>query len=240
MLGCELDAVTLGEAVERVEAAVAAGRPLRHMSVNAAKLVRLQGDEALRDAVAACELVTADGQAVVWAARLLRRPLPERVAGIDLMDALLALADRRGYRVFLLGAREGVVAEAAMRIRARFPGIAEVACHHGYFAPDEEERVLAQVADAAPHMLFLALETPAKEYLLGRLGQRVSVPFAMGVGGALDVLTGERRRAPRWLQRAGLEWLYRLAQDPRRLAGRYLVGNPRFCWLVLREAVRRW
>jgi N-acetylglucosaminyldiphosphoundecaprenol N-acetyl-beta-D-mannosaminyltransferase len=235
-----LHPVTLREAVETVSAAIADGRPVQHMAMNAAKLVRLQRDDVLRQAVNACDLVTADGQSVVWAAQLLGVAVPERVTGIDLMDALLSLSSRRHYRVFLLGAREEVVADAARLIHERFPGIEDVSYHHGYFAPEQEEQVLDQIERADPHMLFLALETPVKEYLLGRLRSRVEIPFAMGVGGALDVLTGNKKRAPHWMQRSGLEWLFRLAQDPRRLARRYLVGNTAFGWLLFREVVRKW
>jgi N-acetylglucosaminyldiphosphoundecaprenol N-acetyl-beta-D-mannosaminyltransferase len=237
LLGCPIDGVTLTEAVARVDEAVVTRRPCQHVSINAAKLVRFQSEPELRDAVLSCELVTADGQAVVWAARVLRRPLPERVAGIDLMEALLEVAPRREYRVFLLGARSEVVAAAAREIERRHPGVAIVGTHHGYFGSEESERVVAEVAAAAPDILFVALETPAKEIFLARHRDRLAVPFAMGVGGAFDVLAGVRRRAPVWMQNVGLEWLYRLAQDPRRLARRYLVGNTRFTWLVLREAL---
>ena len=237
LLGCPIDAVTLTEAVARVDEAVVTRRPCQHVSINAAKLVRFQSEPELRDAVLSCELVTADGQAVVWAARVLRQPLPERVAGIDLMEALLEEAPRRRYRLFLLGARPEVVAAAAREIERRHPGVAIVGIHHGYFGSDESERVVAEVAAAAPDLLFVALETPAKEIFLARHRDRLAVPFAMGVGGAFDVLAGVRRRAPGWMQRVGLEWLYRLAQDPRRLARRYVVGNTRFTWLVLREAL---
>jgi N-acetylglucosaminyldiphosphoundecaprenol N-acetyl-beta-D-mannosaminyltransferase len=237
VVGCPIDAVTLAEAVGRVEEAVATRRPCQHVSINAAKVVRFQSEPDLRDAVLSCDLITADGQAVVWAARVLGRPLPERVAGIDLMEALLELAPGRGYRVFLLGARPEVVAAAASEIERRHPGVAIVGTHHGYFRSDESESVVAQVAAAAPDLLFVALETPAKEIFLARHRDRLAVPFAMGVGGAFDVLAGLRRRAPRWMQRVGLEWVYRLAQDPRRLARRYVVGNTRFTWLVCREAM---
>jgi len=185
-----------------------------------------------------CELVTADGQAVVWAARLLGQPLPERVTGIDLMDALLAAAARSSHGVFLLGARPDVLARAERAIGLRYPGVRIVGRHHGYFGRDEEERVVASIAEADPDLLFVALETPTKELFLARNRERVATPFVMGVGGAFDVLAGARRRAPRLMQRLGLEWLYRLAQDPRRLARRYVVGNSRFIWLVARELVR--
>jgi len=213
-------------------------RPVQHAAVNAAKLVRLQKEPALRDAIARCELVLADGQPVVWAARLLGHRVPERVAGIDLMEALFALAAERGYGVYLLGARPQVIAEAAARIQARFPSLRLAGYRHGYFTPEEEGEVVDAIANAGPDLLFVALETPAKELFVARLGERLAVPFVMGVGGALDVLAGARRRAPRWAQRAGLEWAFRLAQEPRRLLRRYLVGNTRFVWLVTRALVR--
>jgi N-acetylglucosaminyldiphosphoundecaprenol N-acetyl-beta-D-mannosaminyltransferase len=154
------------------------------------------------------------------------------------MEALLHAATSRGYRVFLLGARSAVVERAEMAIEAQFPGIVIAGSHHGYFTRAEEEDVVGLVAASAPDILFVALETPAKELFLARNRSRLGVPFVMGVGGAFDVLAGERRRAPRLFQRLGLEWLYRLAQDPRRLARRYVVGNSKFVWLVLREFAR--
>jgi N-acetylglucosaminyldiphosphoundecaprenol N-acetyl-beta-D-mannosaminyltransferase len=237
VLGCPIDSVTMNEAVARVEEAVASGAPCRHVSINAAKLVRLQRDPVLREAIAGCDLVTADGQAVVWASRLLGCPVPARVAGIDLMEELLRIAPSRGYRVFLLGARPEVVERAAATIERRFPGIRLAGRQHGYFGRDEEGPIVERLAGAAPDLLFVALETPAKELFLARHAGRLRIPFAMGVGGAFDILAGRRRRAPVWLRRLGLEWLYRLTQDPRRLASRYLVGNTRFILLVLREAL---
>jgi N-acetylglucosaminyldiphosphoundecaprenol N-acetyl-beta-D-mannosaminyltransferase len=239
LLGCPLDPVTLAEAVGLVDRAVAERRPLQHSALNAAKLVRIQRDDALRAAVAGSELVTADGQAVVWAARLLGQPVPERVTGIDLFDALLALAAERGYRVYTLGARPAVAERAAAEIRARHAGIRLVGSRHGYFGRDEEDGVVDEIVRARPDLLFVALETPVKETFLARHRERIGAPFVMGIGGALDVLAGERSRAPRLVQRLGLEWSYRLAQDPRRLARRYVVGNSVFTWLVLREAAGR-
>jgi N-acetylglucosaminyldiphosphoundecaprenol N-acetyl-beta-D-mannosaminyltransferase len=234
LLDAPIDAVTLMEAVSAIDERIAAGEAAQHMSLNAAKLLKREQDEVLREAIDHCELVTADGQAVVWAGNALGVHLPERVTGIDLMTALLELANRRGYRIFLLGAREEVSLAAVAAIRSRHPEIRIAGRHHGYF-PDEEERsVVSQIVTAKPEILFVALETPAKELFLARNRDQLQIPFVMGVGGALDVLAGVRRRAPRVLQRAGLEWLFRLAQDPRRLARRYVVGNAQFIWLVLR------
>ena len=163
---------------------------------------------------------------------------PERVAGIDLMEALLDVSRTRGYGVFLLGARAEVLERAEREILRRHPGVRIVGRHHGYFGPEGEAEVVDEVAAAVPDILFVALETPAKELFLARNRDRLAVPFVMGVGGSFDVLAGERRRAPRWMRRTGLEWLYRLSQDPRRLARRYMVGNSAFIWLVLKDAVR--
>jgi N-acetylglucosaminyldiphosphoundecaprenol N-acetyl-beta-D-mannosaminyltransferase len=237
--GCALDALTLDETVAAIDDRIAQGEHYEHVAINAAKLVRLQHDQVLREAVSRCELATADGQAVVWAARLLGRPLPERVAGIDLMQALLELAARRRYRVYILGARQEALEEAVRRIRAQVPELRLVGWQHGYYAREEEGRVVGQIRAASPDILFVALETPAKELFVARHRERLGVRFVMGVGGSIDVLAGLRRRAPRWMQRAGLEWLFRLLQDPRRLAKRYLVGNVQFAILVLREALHR-
>jgi N-acetylglucosaminyldiphosphoundecaprenol N-acetyl-beta-D-mannosaminyltransferase len=238
VLGCAVDVVTMAEAVERAEWAIRTRETCQHVAINAAKLVKYQHDETLQGALDGCELATADGQAVVWASKLLGRPLPERVAGIDLMEALLATAEAKGYRVFLLGARPAVVDQARQDIIARFPDLVVAGSHHGYFGVHEEGEVVALVAAAAPDILFVALETPAKELFLARNRERLGIPFVMGVGGAFDVLAGERRRAPKSFQRLGLEWLFRLLQDPRRLARRYVVGNAKFIWLVLLELAR--
>jgi N-acetylglucosaminyldiphosphoundecaprenol N-acetyl-beta-D-mannosaminyltransferase len=239
LLGAPIDPLTLRETVDAIEQVIDAGRSVQHASVNAAKVVRLQDDPALREALWSCEFVTADGAAVVWAARLLGRPLAERVAGIDLMEALLERAAGRGYGVYLLGARAEVVAKAAEEMRRRHPTIQIAGSHHGYFAPAEEDEVVAAIAAARPQLLFVALETPQKELFLERHRGVLRIPFAMGVGGAFDILAGRRRRAPSWAQRLGLEWLFRLLQEPRRLWRRYLYGNTRFITLVAKELARK-
>ena len=210
------------------------------MAVNAAKIVAMRNDDELRRLVDDCELITADGQAVVWASRLLGDPLPVRVAGIDLMLELMALAERRGYRVYVLGAHQDVLEQALANLRERHPRLRVAGYHHGYFSAAEEPSVAAEVRAARPDLLFVAMSTPRKEYFLGHWGPELDVPFAMGVGGAVDVVAGVTRRAPRVLQRLGLEWAFRLAQEPRRLFRRYLVTNLAFVGLTLRHLARRW
>lgn len=238
VLSCAIDRVDLDGALARCEEAIASRRFVQHMAINAAKLVAMRDDAELARVIRGCELVTADGQAVVWASRVLGDPLPTRVAGIDLMEALLARAATRGYRVYILGARQEVLEQAVQRLRERHPSLQLAGYRDGYFADEEEAAVAAAIAQARPDILFVAMSSPRKELFLGEHGPRLGVPFVMGVGGAIDVVSGITRRAPRLMQRLGLEWLFRLLQEPRRLFRRYAVTNARFVELVLRERLR--
>ncbi|MFL5897552.1 MAG: WecB/TagA/CpsF family glycosyltransferase [Solirubrobacterales bacterium] len=234
VLGCRLSPVTMDEAVLRCEEAIAAGGYYQHMSVNAAKLVAMQDDPTLEGMVTSCDLVTADGQSVVWASRLLGTPVPERVTGIDLMERLLQAADNNGYRVFILGAKPDVLAAALANLHERYPNLTIAGSRDGYFAESEMLDVCDEIRQAHADMLFVAMSSPRKEYFLGEQGASLRVPFAMGVGGSVDVIAGVAKRAPRLLQRLGLEWAYRLAQEPRRLGNRYLSTNLRFAAMLLR------
>ena len=235
VLGCEIDRLDMHEAVERCEHHIEARVPAQHMAVNAAKVVAMQDDTQLLRLVNDCEIVTADGQAVVWASRLLRDPLPSRVTGIDLMQELLALAERKDYGVYLLGARAEILEQAVARTRRRHPKLRIVGHRDGYFSEQHERDVVDTIRRAQPDLLFVAMPSPRKERFIGRWRDDLDVPLCMGVGGSIDVIAGVTRRAPRPLQRLGLEWAYRLAQEPRRLLRRYLVGNWRFVTLTLRH-----
>lgn len=234
-----IDVVDLAATLARIDAFIDSRAPHYNVAINAAKVVDCQDDAALRAAVHGAHLRTADGQAVVWAARLLGRPLPERLAGADLMEILLAHAARKAYAVYLLGARPEIVDACVARIRREHPALRIVGHRDGYFTRDQEPEVIAAIRAARPDILFLGFGTPAKEYFMHRHHQALEVPFVMGVGGTFDVFAGAVRRAPAWMQRGGLEWAYRLAQEPRRMWRRYLVGNARFLALVARELVAR-
>jgi N-acetylglucosaminyldiphosphoundecaprenol N-acetyl-beta-D-mannosaminyltransferase len=235
VLGCAIDRVDMSEAARRCDGFIRDRTGAQHMAINAAKIVAMRHDPELRALIDRCELVTADGQAVVWASRLLGDPLPERVAGIDLMFELLALAEERGYRVYLLGARADTMRTAIEKIRERHPRLVIAGYRDGYFTDDEEPFVAAEIRAARSDLLFVAMPTPRKEYFIGRWGPQLGVAFSMGVGGAIDVIAGVTRRAPRLLQRMGLEWAFRLAQEPRRLVRRYAVTNTEFMALTLRD-----
>lgn len=239
ILGCPVDNLTFGETVEAIDRWIAAGRPGRHCVVNAAKMVLMRRDPDLFRAVAESDLINADGQGVVWAGRLLGTPLKERVTGIDLMQALLARAEKRGWRVYFLGAREEIVRAAVEAIRRRHPDLAVAGFRNGYFSPAEEPGVVAAVREARPDLLLVALSTPMKELFIARNVRALSVPFSMGVGGSFDVVAGFVPRAPAWVQRLGLEWFYRFLQEPRRLWRRTLLVNGAFARMAVAEALRR-
>lgn len=239
ILGCEIDALDMEATLARCEELIRAGGYAQHVAINAAKVVKLHDDAELAAIVRECTLVNADGQSIVWASRLLRRPLPERVAGIDLMHRLLALAEDRGYRVFVLGARAATLEQAVERINAQHPRLVWAGWRDGYFDDAQAGAVCEQIRRSQADILFVAMSSPQKEYFLGAHGRALGVPFVMGVGGAIDVVAGVTRRAPVLWQRLGLEWLYRLLQEPRRMFRRYAVTNARFTWMVARSMVSR-
>jgi N-acetylglucosaminyldiphosphoundecaprenol N-acetyl-beta-D-mannosaminyltransferase len=239
VLGCPIDALDMRATVRKCLELIEQGHGARQVSVNAAKLARLSEDSESATYIRGCDVISADGQSVVWASRILGTPLPGRVSGTDLMMELLEAANQRGLGVFILGGRESVLAEAVRRIRASYPGVRVAGVQHGYFRLEEEAEVARVIRDAAPDLLLVAMSSPKKEHWLKRHAAQLEVPLAMGVGGAIEVFAGVRRRAPVWLQRAGFEWLWRLIQEPRRMWRRYLLGNPHFIWLVIRERMRR-
>lgn len=236
--GVPLHPLTMAQTVARVEELVADGGPHQHVVLNAAKVVQLKDSPELREIVRSCALVNADGQAVVWGARMLGVDVPERVTGVDLMDELLDRAAELGWSVYFLGATEDVVRKVVDIQHAQRPALQIAGFRNGYWTADEESDVVAAVAATKPTLLFVAMPTPRKEYFLAEHLGALGVPFVMGVGGSFDIIAGLTRRAPRWMQRAGLEWMYRLLQEPRRMFRRYLVGNIRFILITLAEKLR--
>ena len=239
VLGCEIDRLDMAGTLERCRAVIEEPGYTQQVSINAAKLIALRRNPNLRDVVNRCGLVNADGQSIVWASRLLGDPLPERVAGIDLMEGLLAMAEQRGYRVFILGARAEVLQTAIDRLHERYPALAIAGSHHGYFEERESSEIAAEIRASHADILFVAMSSPRKEQWLGQFGEALGVSLVMGVGGSIDIVAGITRRAPLRWQRLGVEWLYRLAQEPRRLCRRYLVTNARLALLVAQAIIAR-
>jgi len=239
LFGVPVAAITMDTTLGLVEEAVATRRPLQIGVVNAAKLVNIQRDTELRADVLSSDLVLADGMAVVWASRLLGRGLPERVTGIDLMMGMLTRANAAGYRVYCLGATPEVLGGVLGRIKREYPGIAIAGSHHGYFKETEEGAVAAHIEAARPDILLIAMTSPRKERFLSRWSRQLAVPVCHGVGGSFDVFAGYVQRAPERWQRMGLEWLYRIKQEPRRLWKRYFTTNSAFVAMVAGALLRQ-
>jgi N-acetylglucosaminyldiphosphoundecaprenol N-acetyl-beta-D-mannosaminyltransferase len=233
LFGVPVDNLTLAETVDRIEEMIRQGPTHQHVVVNVDKIVKLQRDPALREAILGCDLINADGQPVVWASRLLGRPLKERVTGIDLFGALIDRCGARGFRPYLLGARQDVVDKVAELLQ---PKVKLAGWRNGYW--DDDAPVVTQIRQAKPDVLFVAMSSPKKELFLKRWKDELQVPFVMGVGGTFDVVAGVVSRAPKWMQACGLEWLYRLGQEPRRMWRRYLVEDMAFFWLLMKEVWR--
>ncbi|MCH7343712.1 WecB/TagA/CpsF family glycosyltransferase [Pelomonas sp. CA6] len=235
LMGCQIDNLSMEETLQTIEGFIASGRPHQHVVVNVDKLVKAQQDPELRRIINDCALINADGMPVVWASRLLGRPLKERVAGVDLFDALMVRAAHKGWRVYLLGAREEVVSRVQQLYQQRFPHLVFAGWRNGYWTPEQEPEVVRHITEARADLLFVAISSPKKEQFLGAHQAQMRIPFAMGVGGSFDVAAGQVSRAPRWMQRCGLEWFYRFLQEPRRMFRRYFIEDMAFFGLLWRE-----
>jgi N-acetylglucosaminyldiphosphoundecaprenol N-acetyl-beta-D-mannosaminyltransferase len=232
VLGIPIAAVTMETALDIVDAAIAERRALHIGVVNAAKVVNMSRDPELRAAVLASDIIFADGMSVVWASWLLRARLPARVTGIDLMTGILERGDQRGYGVYLLGAEEDIVQTVATRIRHEYPGVRIAGCRNGYFSAEQEAGIAEDIAASRADVLLVAITSPKKERFLAQWGPKLNVAVYHGVGGSFDVYAGKIERAPMLWRRLGLEWLYRLLQEPGRLWKRYLYTNLAFIRLV--------
>ena len=239
MMGCQIDNLTMEETLGRVEQFIASGRPHQHVVVNVDKLVKASRDAELRQIINDCALINVDGMPVVWASRLLGKPLKSRVAGVDLFEALMQRASTKQWRVFLLGAREEVVSGVKSLYETKYPGLVVAGYRNGYWKADEEPAVVEQIKAAQADLLFVAISSPKKEQFLGQYQAEMKIPFAMGVGGTFDVAVGKVKRAPLWMQNNGLEWFYRFLQEPRRMFKRYFIDDMAFFWLLAKEATRR-
>lgn len=234
LCGVPIDRVSMREVIDRVHLAILNRTPLTISVVNVAKAVNMRTDSFLRESVCSGDLVLADGMPLVWLSGMKGRPLPERVAGIDLMFEIFKLSDRHGYRLFLLGATEETLQKVVGIARRDYPGMVIAGWRNGYFDDRLQEEVAYGIRDARPDVLLVAMTSPKKELFMKRWSEVMAVPVCHGVGGSFDVMAGVTQRAPGWMQRLGLEWLYRLLQEPGRLWKRYLRTNLVFTRLAPR------
>ena len=226
ILGVNVDAVTMAEAVAHVTEAMDVRANVMIATANAEMIMRATHDEELRDILNAAALVVPDGAGTVWAARHLGHAMPERVAGYDLAQELLRRAPAEGRRIYFFGAAPGVAEKAKEKAEQLYPGIEIVGVRNGFFSPADNAAIIAEIREARPDLLLVALGVPKQEKWIAAHLAELDVPVAIGVGGTLDVMAGVMKRAPYWMQRAKLEWLFRGLMQPKR-AGR-LLALPKF------------
>lgn len=235
-----LDALTMSETIEKIDSAIKENKHINHVVINAGKVVSMQKDKQLFESVVSCDIINADGQSIVWAARFLGKYLPERVAGADLMQNLVQLASQKGYKCFFFGAKEEVVKKVVNIYTHKYGDSVIAGYRNGYFDKTEEPEIAKKIAESGAQLLFVAITSPRKEIFMYEYRDILSnVNFTMGVGGTFDVIAGITKRAPNWMQSIGLEWFYRLIQEPRRMWRRYLLGNTQFIGYVLKEKFLR-
>lgn len=231
-----IDVLTVEETIERVKKYIDEGCGLHLMGVNADKINMLNENERLKTIVNGCGIINADGASVVLASKYLKKPLPERVAGIDLMLDLVQLASREHYKVFLLGAKQEIVEKTKAVLLENNPGLEIVGIRNGYFKEENWREVAEEIRKSGAQLVFVGITSPLKEYIVENFQkeQHLNCVF-MGVGGSFDVISGSIPRAPIWMQKCNLEWLFRVMQEPKRLFKRYFVGNWKFIMAVVKE-----
>ncbi|MGE3267407.1 MAG: WecB/TagA/CpsF family glycosyltransferase [Chloroflexota bacterium] len=240
--GVLIDRVNAASAVDRIRGFLRSGKLNQIVTVNLDFVAISRRDREFRETLNAAELAVADGMPLVWVSQLTDEPVPERLTGVELVDECCRVAVETHSSVFLLGAAPGVADEAADRLQEHFPGLRIAGVYAPPFGPlthEENERILAAIHEAQPDFLFVALGAPQQDIWIRANRDRLDVPVAMGVGCVLDLLAGVVSRAPSWMQRTGLEWLFRLVQEPGRLWRRYILDDmPTLIWLVQQVRAR--
>lgn len=237
--GVNLDIITMKETLERISKFIENREMVQHVVVNVAKLVYAQKDEQLRDIINACPLINVDGAGVVLGANLLGINIPERVAGIDLMEKLIEFSSQKGYKPYFFGAKEEIVARVVEIYTEKYSQLEIAGYRNGYYNQTEEEQIVEDIKNSNADILFVAMGSPKKEIFLSKYSKQMGVPFTMGVGGSFDVVAGKVKRAPMWMQKLHSEWLYRLIQEPKRMWKRYLVTNTVFLGMILKELIKQ-
>jgi N-acetylglucosaminyldiphosphoundecaprenol N-acetyl-beta-D-mannosaminyltransferase len=237
LFGIPVAAATMQQSIDLCHNVLKRRQKLQIGVINAAKVVAMMRDPHLFQSVTGCDIILADGMSVVVASRFLKQPLPQRVPGIDLFENLLALGNEHGYSVYFLGATQEVLEEVVRRVKKKYPNLSIAGYHNGYYSEKAEIEIAHKIQGAAPDMLFVAMTSPKKEKFMARWGTIMNVKICHGVGGSFDVMAGKVKRAPKLWQKVGLEWLYRVLQEPGRMWKRYLFTNTMFIGMLIKEFI---
>jgi N-acetylglucosaminyldiphosphoundecaprenol N-acetyl-beta-D-mannosaminyltransferase len=234
--GVMIDRVDVDAAVDRIRGFLRSGTVNQIVTVNLDFVAIARRDAEFRETLNAADLAVADGMPLVWVSRMMDEPVPQRLTGVELVDECCRLAVQTGSSIFLLGAAPGIADTAAVTLRERFPGLQIAGVYAPPFGPlsdEENDTIIERINAAKPDFLFVALGAPQQDVWIRANRDRLDVPVCMGVGCVLDLLAGIVSRAPTWMQRSGLEWLFRLVQEPSRLWRRYIVDDvPALLWLL--------
>ncbi|MCI0440613.1 MAG: WecB/TagA/CpsF family glycosyltransferase [Chloroflexi bacterium] len=229
ILGARLDRASMSEIMARLDGFVQEATPHHGVTVNLQFISEARKDPSFASILNNADLAVADGKPLLWISRILGAPIASRITGHDLLEECAALSQRKGYSMFLLGGSEGSAAQAVSKLRETYPGLRVEGSEHGKFSrsgePERKDELVRMVREFRPDFLMVALGCPKQEFFIRRYMHELNVPVCIGIGGTLDVFTGRLKRAPRWMQRAGLEWVYRLQQEPKRLWKRYILGD---------------
>jgi N-acetylglucosaminyldiphosphoundecaprenol N-acetyl-beta-D-mannosaminyltransferase len=237
ILGCRVDLITSQEAISGIKALVERGRPAHVITLNAEIVYQAQANQDLREIINSADMITPDGIGIVWAGRRLGFNIRERVTGIDLFYRLCEEALNQGWKIYLLGSAPGVAEAAANQLAATYPGLQICGTHHGYFSEEDMPAMVQEIRHQAPHLLFVALGAPKQEIWIKKYKEQLGVPACIGVGGSLDVIAGYKKRAPGWIIKVNMEWLYRLLAEPRRFKRQLVL--PKFVGLILKSKHKR-
>ncbi len=240
ILNGSFDPVTTAETSDWATRLIKLGERGYICTVNVAILMMMSADSQLQKFVERASLVVADGQPIVWASRWLSQALPERVTGIDLIDSLAARAEKEQFGIYLLGATQEVIATTVTNLKLRYPQLNICGFDDGYFSATETSERVQAIRQSGAQILIVGMGVPRQEIFLEENWSDLGINLAIGVGGSFDVIAGKKKRAPLWMQKVGLEWLYRLIQEPQRLWKRYLVTNFKFIYLLFSSSIADW
>jgi len=233
ILGIRINLIDLKTALPLIESFIRSGKPHQIVVINVAKIVKAQFNKYLKNIINNADLVGADGVPVIWVSKLFKPEIPGRLNGTDLMETLVEISAQKGYSIFFFGAEEHVIQKVVSVYNAKYLGLKIAGYRNGYFSSEEEKNIVKQIRNSNADILFIGFGTPKKELFIKKYKYELKVPVLHGVGGSFDIVAGKKKRAPIWMQNYGLEWFFRILQEPRRMLKRYLITNTFFIFFVI-------
>ena len=237
-LNTEVDNLTMNEAVQKIEQLILNKKPSYVVTPNVDHIVKLESDKEFQEVYKEADLILTDGMPLIWISKLKKNPIKEKVSGSDLFPEVCKLAAYKGYKVFLLGAAEGVAAKAAENLKEKYRGLNVVGTYspsYGFEKKEHEiQEIIKMINEVKPDILVVGLGAPKQEKFLYNYRKQLNVPISLAIGASIDFEAGNIERAPEWMQHSGLEWFYRLCKEPKRMFKRYLVDDMKIFRLILK------